>query len=165
MKAKKALFLIAGILRVVVSGFAILFSLIALLIRKTIRTFLDSSFDVIEDIIKKAGDVEDNTGILAYSRSELLDYLLNIFTILFVIILVVAIIWLIYGIINIRLGSGNRFLHLTKGKTVLLLLCGWTIAFELFTNIMITVAVCIKNKVSEEKLYTQASATNTIEVK
>lgn len=164
MKVKKALFLIAGILRVVASGIAILFSFIAFLTKGLLRSILDSSFEMIEGIIKEAGNSEDAVELLNYSKTELLDYLMNIITIFFVIVLIIAIVWLIYGIINIRLGSNNRFRNLTKKQGILLCVLGWIFAFELFTNIMITIAVCIKNKDNNEPLYTQANS-NTIEVK
>lgn len=165
MKVKKALFLIAGILRVVASGIGILFSLVAFMASGLIRSILYSSGDLIEEIIKSAGDVEDNTGLLEYSHEELIDYVMNVAIVFFVILLVVSIVWLIYGIINIRLGSGGRFRRLTKGKGILLCVCGWLLAFELITNIMITIAVCIKNPDSGDVLYTQANSNNTIEVK
>lgn len=165
VKVKKALFLIAGILRVVASGIGILFSLVAFMASGLIRSVLYSSGDLLEEIIKSAGEIEDNTGILEYSHEELIDYIMNVAIIFFIIVLIVAIIWLIYGIINIRLGSAGRFRSLTKGKAIILCLCGWLLAFELITNIMITIAVCIKNPDSGEKLYTQANSNNTIEVK
>ena len=67
MKVKKALFLIAGILRVILASVGMLFSLVAFVASGLIRTVLYSSTDMLEEIIKTSGNVEDNTGILEYS--------------------------------------------------------------------------------------------------
>ena len=165
MKAKKILFLLSGILKVVASSIAILFSLIVFLCRNLLRELLLTSFTVIEEIIEGMAEEDKYSELLSYSKTELVDYLVSLVVIIFVIVLIVAIIWMIFGIINIRLGSNNRFLNLTKGKAIALVVCSWILGFELFTNTMTTVAVCLRKKKDIDKLYTQANANETIEVK
>lgn len=165
MKAKKILFLVAGILKTVAGGIGILIGLIVLLARNLIRDVFVASYDLIESVIKQVGSVEDQEKLLGFSKEEVVDYFLQMIVVIFVLILIVAIIWVIFGIINIRLGANNRWQSLTKGKSIALLICSWLLAFELITNTMTTIAIFIKSNKNKESLYTQATADKIIEVK
>lgn len=157
IKAKKILFLISGILKVVVSALGLIVCFVVLFLRKVFKELMKALVEGIKTAAEKLPAGDEGREILKVSTDELTGSFMSIITIIFVIMFLLSVSYMVFGIINIRLGSGNRYQSITKKKRIWLVVLSWLISFEIFTNTMTTVAIFLKDKNSIEDLYTQSS--------
>lgn len=144
-KAKKTLYLLAGLFKVVVSGLGLLFLLLSLALKGTIIKLMEEGDlrTMIENIAKEDDSYSYLLGQTAFEQREFLSSILNKVLLLF---LIIAVIWLIIGILNLiiskKLGHGSKCTILAIVVTVI----GWMLIFPVVSNMLTTVAVCLRSK-------------------
>lgn len=157
MKAKKYLFLTAGILNTILGGFGAILGSLMGLCNSLIRQMFDSSFEIVESFIQDLASADaDYEYLLTADRTETLDFVMKSVTIITIVFIVLGLLYVLFGIFNILLSK--RFAYVLKSKKylgILLVVASWLLLWFNIMNILTTIAVFLKPKKQEKeyKLY------------
>lgn len=157
MKAKKYLFLIAGILNTVLGGLGVVFGLLMGLFNSLIRQMFDSAYELVERFIQDLASVDaDYEYLLTADKAETLDFVMKSVTIITIVFIVLGLLYVLFGVFNILLSK--RFEYVLKSKKylgILLVVASWLLLWFNIMNILTTIAVFLKPKTQEKgyKLY------------
>ena len=156
MKVKKILYVSSGIITSVVAGMGLFLGLIMLLFNKLIEEMFSSSYEIVEEFIEELSSEDASFAYLKdFSQAEAIDFVMNIVLIMSLIIIVIALIWLTFGILNFLLGNRGEGVFLSKpALRHVFVALAWIFMIVNPANILTTIAVYKKDKTdTQEKLY------------
>jgi NADH:ubiquinone oxidoreductase subunit 6 (subunit J) len=85
--------------------------------------------------------------LLEASNEEVLSVIMKFVYIVSVIVLILAVIWITFGVLNILLSKKHEIVFETKRYLkVLFLVASWLLLWFNIANVLTTIAVCMKNK-------------------
>lgn len=145
MKAKKILFLIAGILKIVVSSVILLFSILFLCLGQIFRTVLKTSYSLVEQVVKELVATDAQYAYLeSYTQDEAIEFVMKYVNIIAIMAILVGLVWLALGIINVLLYKRPQ--RLTKKLGIVFVIFTWLLTFINISNILTTIAVFLREK-------------------
>lgn len=162
MKAKKILFLVAGIFNAIIGGIGVFMGLLMLVFNGLINKMFDSTYEIVEQFVESLakGDAEYEY-LLSNSKSENIDFVMKAVTIVSVLFLIIGLIYIAFGVFNIIFAKNH--IIITKNKKylgTLLVVFSWLLMWFNLANILTTIAVYLKSKDKTEK-YNLYSVKNT----
>lgn len=145
MKAKKILYLIAGILKIAASSVVLLFGILFLLLGQLFRSVLKASYSIVEQTIKELIATDASYSYLeSYTQEQAIEFIMKYVNIMAIFAILIGLIWLAFGIINVLLFKRPQ--NLTKKKGIWLLIGTWILTFINISNILTTIAIFLKEK-------------------
>ena len=156
MKAKKILFVIAGVFNTVVGGVALLFGLLVLALGSLVKQMFESSKDLINEFVTQLAAEDSSYAYLTEAtESEVIGFVMKIVYIMSAIAIIIGAIWIMFGVFNILLKNRHTTLFETKKYLKHLFVVGsWFFMGLNPANILTTIAVYKKNNTTPQKLYT-----------
>lgn len=148
MKAKKILFLIAGVFNCILGGLGVLIGGFGFLFSGIIRNTFESSTELIEEYINSLVKADESLSYLKdYSTAEAIDYVIKLVLIVCAVLLVLGLIYVAFGVFNL-IFSKNYAIIMSRKKYlgVLLVVFSWLLLWFNIANILTTVAICLKYK-------------------
>ena len=156
MKAKKILFLLAGIANCVMGGFGVLLGGLVLILNRVLRLSFEASFDFVENYIKElVSQDSEYEYLLDVSKEEAIDFVIKSCNMLAVAMFLLGAVVVVFGIINLLLSSQKHYAKFKQKKIwkVLLITSSWVIMCINVVNILTTIACCLKDKDDTPPLY------------
>ena len=152
MKAKNILYLLAGICNCVFGGLMVLFSLMAFLIKGTIRSAYIQSEAVLKDFVEELVSIDEEFSyLLDYSSEQVVDFIMKLVTIFAVCVLVMGLIWIAFGVFNILFSSVWKFeIQKKKGWRITFVVISWLLLWFNVSNILTTIAAFLKVKIKDK---------------
>lgn len=148
MKAKKILFLIAGIINSVLGGLGVFIGGLGLLLSGAFESMLEQSYELVESYLEALASSEEEFACLAeLSKAEAIEYVSKIVTIVCLVLLLLGLLYVTFGVLNLLLCKrDNNILTRKKYLGVLLVVFSWLLMWFNVANILTTVAVCLRPK-------------------
>ena len=152
MKAKNILYLLAGIFNCVFGGLMVIFSLMAFLIKGTIRTAYAQSESVLKDFVEELVAIDDKFSyLLDYNSEQVTDFIMKLVTIFALSVLLVGLIWIAFGVFNILFSNIWKFeINKKKGWRITFIVLSWLLLWFNISNILTTIAACLKVKIKDK---------------
>ena len=149
--AKKVLFLIAGLLKVIVGGFAFLMAALIVLLRGLFRTILNTDQTIVNQMIDGMAEASSEYAYLqAYSHTEKVDYVLGVTTRFGLVVGLIAAIWIVVAILLfIHFKRINREDTRTK-RSIIYTVISWVISPLAISTILTTIATCLRRRKGAE---------------
>ena len=146
-KAKKVLYLIAGILKFVGGGLVGLLGLLMLLVSGVVRKVFESSMDSVKIMIEGLAEAEEEFAyLLDMGLEEQIDFIMNVCRIFAVVLIILAIVYIVIGVFNIKFYKRTGTMVKEGAKSVWLCIVSWLLSFLALSTILTTVAACLKVK-------------------
>ena len=156
MKANRVLFTISAIIRLIISSMGIfLFSMVFVLQDVVSEAMLEGMEPVNEFIhTLVSADPQTYGYLLNYNDQQCVDYMMGFAKALFGVLLVIAIVWFIFGIINLLLSKKCKYgIEISLGKKIAIGILSWILSGGFLCNVLTTFALFLKKKDSDGKLY------------
>lgn len=145
MKAKKILFLFAGLLKVLVSALFILIGLLILLLGSLVKSMFKQSYELVESFLNELVTADASYSyVLEYTQDQAVDFVMGFVNIFTLVMLIWGFIWLTFAIINFVLSKRGE--SPSKGKSIALTIFTWLLTFINISNILTTIALFLKEK-------------------
>ena len=158
MKVKSVLFLISSILRIAVASIGIFLSSMMFVVQGVVTEVLLESSDIVTDFISSliSADPVGFAYLKDYTFEQSIEYMMNIMKIIFGIILVISVIWLVFGVINIMLSKKSKYgLEISKSRKIIFVILSWLFSGGFVSNVITTIALFLRGKDTNTKLYSQ----------
>lgn len=166
MSARKILFLIAGLIDTIAGALIGLLSLIVLVAKNLIKQMFETSFDLVKEFIESMASADPKYEYLrSLSNTEAVNYIMDIVTGLALFAFVAALLFILFGVLNLVLVKKCDILISTKKSAgVLLIVFSWLLLTLNIANIFSTIAVvlCFKNKNTSPPLYSVENKNNEV---
>ena len=147
MKAKKILYLIAGILKIVAGAIGVLFGALTLLVGKLIREVFVSAEGYLQNFAENLAKVDESYSYLVEAETSVqLDFVMKICNIFAVVLLILALIYIALGVFNILFSKRTGNIDREKLKSTLLCVFSWVFSFLSVSTILTTIAVLLKKR-------------------
>lgn len=166
MKAKKILFTISGILKLVAGGFLILVFGLALLLSNTLKEVLLSDFSVIQSVIDEMIALDPSfTYLQEMTSAEIVEFIMTPVNAICIFLLVMGICGVVFGIFNLIFAKKyNEMLAGKTGKKVLFMILNLLFYWGLATNVLTIVALFLKDSPKTENSQILQNSSITSEV-
>ena len=137
MKAKKILFLLAGIINTLIGGFCAFIGVIAVLFKGLMREMLETSYDIVQNYIKALAEQDASYEyLLNSSKSENIDFVMKTIMTVGVVFLIIGLVYITFGVLNLLLSKQhNNILNIKKYLGVLLIVFSWILMLFNVANI------------------------------
>ena len=158
MKAKKVLFVLAGIFNCVIGGIGALLGMLIFVLNRMLKVTFESSFEMVEQYVKDLASQDSSYEyLLTANKTEVINFLIRTINIVGVVLLIIGLIVVVFGVVNLLLSSPKYYSRFRQKKIwkVLLITSSWLIMLFNVANILTTIAVCLKDK-ELEPLYTSS---------
>lgn len=149
--AKKVLYILSGVIKCVVGGFALLICLLMLLLQSVLRGVLESSPDILNEMIKGLTESEDMDFLLGYTQSEQLDYVFGIITKFALIVGLICAVWIVLAVFLFILAKRISDDDFCKKTSIVLTVASWIVSMFTISTILTTIATCLRRRKSKEK--------------
>ena len=147
MKAKKILYLLAGILKSIVGALGVLFGVIILLIGKLARQVFEASGEMLEEMFNELASIDEKYQYLVDAEvSVQLDFVMKICNIFAIIILMMGLIYITLSVINFIFAKKTGLISGEKKKSIWLCICSWVFSFLNISTILTTIAAALGKK-------------------
>lgn len=162
---RKVLYLISGIFNSVVCGIIAGLGVIVLLMSGVIKKVFLEDKTIVDDYINQV--VEQNSSysyLLEYTQEQQVDYIMKSVYIMVILMFVIAVIYVLFAIINFKLRNGHDVCFGAKPwLRHVLVACSWGLMWLNVANITTTIAVYLKVKDDDvsDKLYTVTEDTRS----
>lgn len=149
--AKKTLYIISGVLKVVVGGFAIVISLLLVLLQSLMRSTLEADPKILEEMIKGIAEVEEYAYLNDYTQSEQIDYVLGVLSKFALVVGIIAITWVVLAIFLFILAKKISREDFRKKESIILTVISWVVSMFTISTILTTIATCLRKRKNKEK--------------
>ena len=145
--AKKVLFLIAGLLKVLVGGFVFLLAAVIVLLRGILKTVLNTDQSIVEEMVKGMTESSSKYAFLeTYSHTQKVDYILGVTTRFGLFIGLVSAIWVLIAILLFihckRLDKDN----MRSKQSILFTIASWVVSPLAISTILVTIATLLRRR-------------------
>ncbi len=149
--AKKTLYIISGVLKVVVGGLAILISLIIGLLQSLMRSMFESDPEILEEMIKGLTESEELAYLNGYTQSEQIDYVMGILSKFALVVGIIAVIWIVVAVFLFILAKKINREDFHKKESIILTVVSWVVSMFTISTILTTIATCLRKRKNKEK--------------
>lgn len=149
--AKKTLYIISGIIKVVAGGFSFLVCALMVLLRGVLKTSFDANPESVQEMISSLVESsEDYAYLLDYTHDEAVGFVLKVSTIFGVVMALVAIIWIVIAIFQFVNSKKIDKFEYRKKQFVILTVLSWIVSPLFISTILTTIATCLRKKKNAE---------------
>ncbi len=145
--AKKVLYLLSGLLKVIVAGFVFLIAALIVLLRGLFRTILNTDQTIVNQMIDGMAEASSEYAYLqAYTHTEKVDYVLGVTTRFGLVIGLIAAIWIAVAVL--------LFIHCKrisrddtrKTRSIVYTVISWVVSPLAISTILTTIATCLRRR-------------------
>lgn len=145
--AKKVLFLIAGLFKVILGGLVFLVAALIVLLKGLLRTILNTDHSVADEMVKGMMDSSSEYAFLAtYSYGEKVDYILGVTTRFGLVVGLIAAVWIALAVL---LFIHCRRIHRDDMRTkqsIFFTVATWLTSPLAISTILITIATLLRRR-------------------
>lgn len=156
--AKKVLYLLAGLLKVIIGALAFLICAMMVLLRGLLRTILSAEHSVVDQMVGGLAESSAEYAFLeSYSYNQKIDYILDTTTNFGLVVGLIAAIWVIVAILLFihckKISKGD----VRKKQSIIYTVISWVISPLAISTILTTIATALRRrKNSSEKIEIEA---------
>ena len=156
MKTNRALFIISAIIRLVISSMGIFLFSMVFVLQDVLTEAMLENMEPVNEFIQTLVSADPKTYgyLLNYSNQQCVDYMMGFAKALFGVLLVIAIVWFVFGIINLLLSKKCKYeIEISLGKKIAIAILSWILSGGFLCNVLTTIALFLKRKDNVSRLY------------
>ena len=149
--AKKVLYLLSGLLKVIVGGFVFLIAALIVLLKGLFRTVLNTDQTIVTQMIDGMAEASSDYAYLqAYTHTEKVDYVLGVTTRFGLVVALIAAIWIVLAVLLFihckRISRDDN----KKNLSIIYTITSWVISPLAISTILTTIATCLRRRKGAE---------------
>lgn len=155
MKTNRALFIISAIIRLVISSMGIFLFSMVFVLQDVLTEAMLENMEPVNEFIQTlvSADPQIYGYLLNYSAQQCVDYMMGFAKALFGVLLVIAIVWFVFGIINLLLSKKCKYeIEISLGKKIVIAILSWILSGGFLCNVLTTIALFLKRKDNVSRL-------------
>ena len=146
-KARKVLYLIAGILKIVAGAFGVLLSLLIFLIKDIVETVFKDAIESMQNMFTQMAEINNEYQYLVdASIDQQIEFIMKICTIFAVVLLVLGLIFILLGVINIKFFKRTGYIMNERKKAIWLFVASLLFALLTVSTVLTAVATFLHSK-------------------
>lgn len=145
--AKKILYIIAGVIKVAVAGFAFLVSLLLVFMRGIFEAALKSDPSIVNEMIDGLINGSSEYAFLStYTLEQRIEYVLDIVSKFGWIVLIISIVWIAIAVFLFILSKGITSSDYRNKLAIILTIASWLVSPLTISTILTTIAVALRKR-------------------
>lgn len=145
--AKKILYIIAGVIKVAVAGFAFVVSALLIFMRGLFETALKSDPSIVNEMVDNLINGSSEYAFLtSYSLEERIEYILGIVSKFGWIVLIISIVWITVAVFLFILSKRITSSDYSNRLAIILTIVSWVTSPLTISTILTTIACALKKR-------------------
>lgn len=149
--AKKTLYIISGVIKVVAGGFTFLVCALMVLLRGMLKTSFDANPDSVQEMISSLVESSNDYAYLKdYTHDEAVEFILRVSTTFGVVVGIIAIIWIVIAVFQFVNSKKIDKFEYRKKQFIVLTVFSWIVSPLFISTILTTIATALRKKKGAE---------------